>query len=111
MDVLSRRREDGAAILAELGEDETVVDKLIERLNSENDTAARDSMILALGRLKNKKAVPLLAKIIRDPVTDGDTKWTAVESLGLIVRKRFLKQVEPVSAAVAWLDSHPEFVD
>jgi hypothetical protein len=103
-------REDGAAILAELGRDEAVVDKLIESLNLETDTSARDSIILALGRLKNKKAVPSLAAIIRDAAADGDTQWTAVESLGLIVRKRFLKQENPVDAAKAWLDSHPELV-
>ena len=100
-------REDGAAILAELGRDEGVVDKLIESLNSETETTARDSLILALGRLKNKKAIPSLAAIIRDATADADTQGTAVESLGLIVRKRFLKQKNPVDAARAWLDSHP----
>ncbi|HMF13251.1 MAG TPA: HEAT repeat domain-containing protein [Gemmataceae bacterium] len=102
-------REDGAAILAELGRDEVVVDTLLERLKSETDATAKDSMILALGRLKNKKAIPSLATIIRDAATDGDTKWTAVESLGLIVRKRFLKQENPVQSAMAWLASHPEY--
>jgi len=103
-------REDGAAILAELGRDEAVAEKLIESLKSETDTTARDSIILALGRLKNQKAIPSLAAIIRDPATNGDTKWTAVESLGLIVRKRFLKQDNPVQAAITWIDSHPELV-
>jgi len=99
-------REDGAAILAELGRDEVVVDKLIESLMSETDTTAKDSIILALGRLKNKKAIPFLAALIRDAATDGDTKWAAVESLGLIVRKRFLKQENPVEAAMTWIDNH-----
>jgi hypothetical protein len=103
-------REDGAAILAELGRNEAVVDTLIESLSAETATTARNSIILALGRLKNKKAIPSLAAIIRAAATDGDTKWTAVESLGLIVRKRFLKQEDPVEAAMAWLDSHPEVV-
>lgn len=102
-------REDGAGILAELGRDEAVVDKLIERLASESETTARDSIVLALGQLGNKKAVPSLAAIIRDVAIDVDTKWTAIESLGLIVHKRFLKQDNPVKAAIAWLDTHGPF--
>jgi len=102
-------REDGPAILAEIGKDENVVDQLIRTLQSETDTEARDSLILALGRLKNRKAVPALAAIIRNEAEDGDTRWTAVESLGYVVRKRFLKQVNPVQAALAWLDNHGEF--
>lgn len=101
-------REDGAAILAELGQDQAVVDKLIETLNAESDITARDSIVLALGRLKNKRAIPWLAAIIRDAAADGDTKSTAVESLGLIVRKRFLKQENPIEGAIAWLDRHPD---
>ena len=101
-------REDGAAILAELGRDHAAVDRLIENLHSETDTKARDSVISALGRLKNKKAIPSLAAIIRDASTDGDTKWTAVESLGLIVRRRFLKQENPIQAAMLWLDRHSD---
>jgi hypothetical protein len=48
-------REDGATILAELGKNQAVVHKLIETLNSESDITARDSIILALGRLKNRR--------------------------------------------------------
>jgi hypothetical protein len=43
----------------------------------------------------------------QDESTDGDTRWTAVESLGRIVQKRFLAQPEPVAAAVTWLKRHP----
>lgn len=103
-------REDGAAILSELGKDDSVVDKLLDTLRAETDTTARDSLILAVGRLKSRKAIPVLAAIIRDETADGDTRWTAVESLGIIVRKRFLKQKDPVQAAIAWIDSHPEAV-
>ena len=99
-------REDGAAILAELGKDDGVVDNLLDSLKSETDSTARDSLIAAVGRLKSKKAIPVLAAIIRDGSTDRDTRWTAVESLGVIVRKRFLKQENPIQAALAWLDAH-----
>ena len=101
-------REDGAAILAELGGDDGVVDNLLETLRTEKDTTARDSLIAALGQIKNRRAVPVLAAIIRGESADGDTRWTAVESLGLIVRKRFLKQADPVKAAKDWLDKHPD---
>jgi HEAT repeat protein len=99
-------REDGPAILAEIGKDERVVDQLIASLESETDRTATDSLILALGRLKNRKAIPVLAAIIRDEAQDADTSWTAVESLGIIVRKRFLHQEDPVQAARAWLEKH-----
>ena len=57
--------------------------------------------------MKNRAAIPALAALIKDESTDGDTRWTAVESLGRIVRKRFLAQPEPVAAAVTWLNRHP----
>lgn len=99
-------REDGAAILGEIGREDAVVDHLVSLLETECDDTPRDSILLALGRLKNKRAIPVLARIIRDESIDGDTRWTAIESLGYIVRKRFLKQEDPHRAALAWLDSH-----
>ena len=100
-------REDGASILAEIGKDDGAVTELLESLKSETDRTARDSLIAALGRLKARKAIPALAAIIRDSAEDGDTRWTAVESLGRIVRRRFLDQKEPLQAAIAWLEKHP----
>ena len=103
----SDAREDGAAVLGEIGKNGDVVEELLSALASELDTQARDSIILALGRMKNRAAIPALAALIKDESTDGDTRWTAVESLGRIVRKRFLAQPEPVAAAVTWLNRHP----
>jgi len=100
-------REDGASILAELGKDDGIVDTLIESLKSETDLTARDSMVITLGRLKSRKAIPTLAAIIRDAAQDHDTRWTAVESLGTIVRRRFLNADDPIAAALAWLAKHP----
>ena len=101
-------REDGVGILAELGRDEAVVDRVLDVLANETDATAKDAMVLALGRLKSRKAVPALAAIIRDEAADGDTRHAAVESLGSIVRKRFLRQEDPLRAAIAWLDAHPD---
>lgn len=103
-------REDGAAILAELGRDEAVVDTLIRSLRAETDTTARDSIIQALGRLKNRKAIPSLAAIVAADGTDLDTGFMAVESLGQLVRKRFMNQPNPIEAAKAWIASHPDAI-
>ena len=99
-------REDGAAILAEVGKDSGAVEQVLEALAAEKDATARDSMVLALGALKARAAIPALAGLIRDAATDGDTRWTAVESLGRIVRRRFVKESDPVKAAIEWLAKH-----
>jgi hypothetical protein len=103
----SDAREDGAAILAEIGKNSDVVEHLLEALSRDVDSQARDSIILALGRMKNRAAIPALAALIENENTDGDTRWTAVESLGRIVRKRFLAQPQPISAALEWLKTRP----
>lgn len=99
-------REDGATILGAVGKDESVVSEVLTRLSAETDTTARDSLILTLGGLRSRRAIPALAAIIRDEMADSDTRWTAVESLGRIVRRRFLKQSSPIEAAVDWLKKH-----
>lgn len=99
-------REDGAGVLAELGRDGRVVDGLLNALDKETEDQPRDVMISALGQLRSPKAIPLLGDVIRNPETDGDTRWTAVEALGKIVHRRFEQQPEPISAAQRWLDDH-----
>jgi hypothetical protein len=63
-------------------------------------------MILTLGRLKSRKAIPALASIIRDDAQNHDTRWTAVESLGTIVRRRFIDSEDPIAAALTWVAKH-----
>jgi hypothetical protein len=99
-------REDGAAILAAVGKDDQVVDHVLRALASETDPVAQDSLIIALGAFRNPIAIPVLADLIRNEATNIDTCWTAVESLGRIVRRRFLDQPEPVAAALQWLGKH-----
>ena len=82
-------REDGAAVLGALGEDERVVDALLSALEREDE-----------------KAIPFLATTIRDSETDGDTRFTAIQSLGQIARRRFDRQPEPEAAALEWLEAH-----
>lgn len=100
-------REDAAGALAWLGTDAGgVVRELLLALEQETGQQARDSIVLTLGALKNRAAIPALAELIRSEDTDGDTRRCAVESLGKIVRKRFDKQTDPEAAAVTWLDAH-----
>jgi HEAT repeat protein len=98
-------REDGAEILAGLGDQPAVVDHLLNALERETDEEAKTSIIASLGHLRTKRAIPALARIIRDPEGDGETRWNAVESLGLIVRKRFVGKPEPIRLAIEWLES------
>ncbi len=75
-------REDAGGILGELGGDETIVNNVLARLQQESDNQARDSLILALGQLRSRKAIPILREIICNTQEDGDTRWTAIEVLG-----------------------------
>jgi HEAT repeat protein len=100
-------REDAAGALAWLGADAGgVVRELLQALKHETGQQARDSIVLALGALKNPAAIPALAELIRSADTDGDTRRCAVESLGKIVRRRFDNHADPEAAAVTWLDAH-----
>ena len=76
---------------------------LLGALAAETDVEARDSLILALGTLRNRAAIPALAALIEDEDADGDTRWTALESLGRIVRRRFLEKPGPIAAARNWI--------
>jgi HEAT repeat protein len=97
--------------LGAVGKDEAVVETLVSSLEGEADTTARDSLIVALGELRNRKAVPALASIVKNIDDDGETRHLAACSLGRIVRKRFGKQADPIAAAIEWLDRHEETGD
>jgi HEAT repeat protein len=99
-------REDGGGILGALGRNPQVVDELVAALDRETDTQARDTFIVALGRMRAKEALPALARFVRDWDGDGDTRWTAIQSLEKIARRRFDREEDPQQAAIAWLDSH-----
>ena len=103
---LADEREDGAGILGAIGRDDVAVEAVLERVEGETDTLARDTMIAALGRMRSRKAIPMLARIVRDGPGDQDTRWTAADALGDIVRRQFGKQGDAIEAAIAWLDEH-----
>jgi HEAT repeat protein len=60
-------------------------------------------LILALGELGNKKALNILKEVLLDSKADGDTKYTAVESIGKITRNNFIKHKNPTEIALEWL--------
>jgi HEAT repeat protein len=51
-----------------------IVDDLLRALVAEVDDQPRDSIVLALGSLGDRRAIPALADLIRDERTDGDTR-------------------------------------
>jgi hypothetical protein len=99
-------RETAAEVLAELGQQEGVVEHLIAALAVEGDAVVRSCMIGALGDLRREKAIPALARLVRDQDMDEQARWDAAESLGKIVGRRFTKQDDPFKAAQDWLGKH-----
>ena len=98
-------RADGAGILSAIGKPDSIVNFLIRALAKETETEARDSLIQALGVLGNQAAISALATFIESEATDGDTQWTAIESLGRIVQRSFVDETDPIASARAWLES------
>lgn len=101
-------REDAAGALARIGTSSPeVVAALLAALRHAVTHEERDTILLGLGALRARAAVPALAEVLRDPAADEDTRHTAAEALGKVVRRRFDEQEDPVQAALAWLDAHP----
>lgn len=101
----SDSREDAAGALEWLGE-RGFVAELLTALDRETDRQARDSIVLTLGTLGDRAAIPALAALLRAPETDGDTRHCTAESLGTIVHGHFDDQDDPIAAALTWLDEH-----
>ena len=81
----------------------TVVDELMTADSAEDDVVARDSMVMALGALKDKRALPVLAELLRDPITDGDSQSLLIEAVGRVARRRFDKKPDPLDAVLDYL--------
>ena len=82
-------REDAAGALGWLGaKSDTIVNALIAALDRESEDQPRDSIVLTLGALKSRAAIPALASLIRSDDTDADTRRCAVESLAGRVHSR-----------------------
>lgn len=99
-------RADAAGALGWLRDSSPHIEEaLVAVLRSSVSDEERDSALVALGSLRSKAALPLVAGLIRAEETDGDTKHLAVGTLGQIVRRRFDRQHDPEAAARAYLDS------
>jgi HEAT repeat protein len=104
-------REGGAGVLQGIGQASSgVIDAVIESLGSEIDLQTRDTLVAALGAMKNKRAIPVLAALVKDSSIDADSQWVAIESLGKLVRVRFLTRPDPRAAAMEWIEAHPDQV-
>jgi hypothetical protein len=104
-------REAGAGILGAVGGDDQVAARILESLEAEYRRASMecrfetlDTLVLAVGQMKNKNSIPTLAILVRDTTLNGDSRWGAVEALGKLARKRFDKQPDAIEAATEWLD-------
>ena len=98
-------RADGVSGHASVGEtDPSIQTKLINALERAHTHEERDTLLQALGQMRSKGAVPEIARLIRSPTTDGDTRRMAVEALGKIARRRFETRRDPVAAAMEYLD-------
>jgi hypothetical protein len=104
-------REAGASVLASVGSDDEVMGRILETLEAEYHRSAvdhefetLDTLISAVEQMKNKQAIPMLARLVRDANLNGDSRWAAVEALGTLARRRFEKQPDPIAAALEWLE-------
>ena len=101
----SEIRADATSILGRLRDDPGAVGALVASLEQEREAEALDATLVALAQIKSPRAVPALARLIRDESTDGDTRFTAAQTLGSTVGKRFDRE-RTVEDALAWLDRH-----
>jgi hypothetical protein len=70
------------------------------------DIETLSMLIAALGRERSETALPLLARVLRDPASrNGDLDWNAIEALGDIAGRTFVKEPEPKQAAERWLQA------
>lgn len=76
-------------------------------LETEQDRETIDSLLVALGEFRSRDAIPCLARFILDQGEDLDTRWTAAQALGKVIRKRFdKKNSDAVALAVEWLEKN-----
>lgn len=98
-------RSDAAGGLGHLRESSPHIEQaLVAALRDAASNEERDSTLVALGQLRSKAALPLVAALIRNEGTDGDTKELAISTLGQIVRRRFDRQPDRGDAARDYLD-------
>lgn len=84
-----------------------IVSEIVAALESEDDRLVIDCLLGALGHLRSREAVPILARFILHSTEDHDTRFEAAMSLGKIVNVRFDKKGDDaVQQACSWLLGH-----
>ena len=70
----------------------------------DTDIETVSTLIGILGRERSEAALPLLARVLRDPASrTGDVDWCAVEAIGAIAGRPFRDEQDPRLAAELWL--------
>lgn len=84
-----------------------IVSEIVAALESEDDRLVIDCLLGALGHLRSREAIPILARFILNPSEDADSRFDAAVSLGNIMRIRFEKRGnDAVQQACSWLADH-----
>jgi len=96
-------RADATSVLTHVKDDPAAVSALLAMLEEERELEALDATLVALAQVRPPEAVPHLARLVRDESLDEDTRFTAAQSLGTIVGKRF-RGDRTLEDALAWLD-------
>lgn len=102
----SDERADARVIFRQMGCRDQLVDSLVASLCRQSDPAAVADMTVALGEMRNEKAVPILRSVLDSDFADAGTRWLAVSSLGKLAQRRFDRSDDPEQAARAWLDAN-----
>jgi hypothetical protein len=104
---LALRRQLGdaeAAVVMELG---ALTQRQVEEDSKE--LQAVDAAIGALAGIGHPAGIPFLRAVLlsEDEWLAGDSQWTAADALARLVGQPFMEAADPVSAALAWLRTHP----
>jgi hypothetical protein len=104
---LGKRGQLGDAIEGVVEELAALVDRPIEEDSKESQ--AIDAAIISLGKTGHPKAIPILRHVLTSGKRehDGDTAWTAAETLSMMTGEPFMEASDPVEAARAWSRAHP----
>jgi hypothetical protein len=104
---LGQRRQLGdseAVVVAELG-------ALTQRPIEEDckELQAVDAAIGALGEIGHSAGIPFLRAVLcsEDEWLARDSQWAAADVLGRLLGQPFMETADPVDAARAWLQAHP----
>jgi hypothetical protein len=100
----SEAREDGAALLGQLGGGPAAVDGLLAALRAEREIDVQEAMLEALLRLGTAEALAALGAIVADEALDDELCFSAVDKLGQAAGRSFVEEDDPFAASLAWLE-------